>query len=201
MNASSTLRTLLAVAALAALAGCATAPEVRTIVEPGADLSQYRTFAFYSPLGTDRAGYQTIVSQHLKAATRRELEARGLRLDESAPQLLVNFNASLAQRVQVTSYPAMGWGAYGYYGYRWGFYGGWPLYYHDVYTYQEGTVGVDLVDAARKQLVWEGLVVGTVTPKELDQLQASLERAVQLAFARFPLAPLPAVPAPAAPAR
>ncbi len=144
MNARATRRTMLAVAALAVLAGCATAPEVRTIVEPGVEL---------------------------------------------------------AQRVQVTSYPAMGWGPYGYYGYRWGFYGGWPLYDNDVYTYQEGTVNVDLVDAARRQVVWEGLVVGAVTSKELDQLQASLERAVQLAFARFPLAPLPAAPAPAAPAR
>jgi hypothetical protein len=167
--------------------------------EPGADFTKYRTFAFVDPLGTDRAGYQTIVSQHLRAAAQRELEARGLRLDQSAPQLLVNFNASLAQRVQVTPYPAMGWGHYGYYGYRWGLYGGWPMYYNDVYTYQEGTLNVDLVDAARKQLVWEGLVVGTVTQKNVDNLQASLDEAVRLAFARFPLAPT--APAASAPSR
>jgi hypothetical protein len=192
MDARHTRRMLLAAATLALIAGCATAPAVRVHTDPTVDFTQYRTFAFYSPLGTDRAGYQTIVSQHLKAAAQRELEARGLRLDEQAPQLLVNFNAALQQRVQVTSYPAPGfgyWGWGGYYGYRWGLYGGWPMYYNDVYTYQEGTVNVDLVDAARKQLVWEGLVVGTVTQKNLDNLQASLDEAVRLAFARFPVAP------------
>lgn len=34
--------------------------------------------------------------QQLKAATQRQLEARGLQLVASAPQLLVNFNASIA---------------------------------------------------------------------------------------------------------
>lgn len=129
MSARPARATWLAAAAVALVAGCATAPEVRTFAEPGVDLATYRTFAFFSPLGTDRSGYQTIVSQRLKAAARRELQARGLRFDEAAPQLLVNFNATLAQRVQVRSYPAMGWG---YYGYRWGFYGGWPMYYNDV---------------------------------------------------------------------
>lgn len=190
------LRLAAATLAAAGLAGCATGPDVRVNVDPATDFTRYKTFAFVKPLGTDRAGYQTIVSQHLKAAAQRELEARGLTLDERSPQLLVNFNAALNQRVRVASYPAMGFGYYGYYGYRYGLYGGWPLYYNDVYTYQEGTVNVDLVDASRKQLVWEGLVVGTVTQKDIDNLQASLEQAVRLAFARFPLAPL--APAPAA---
>ncbi len=196
MNARPRRRTWLAAAAATAalaLAGCATVPEVRTTVEPGVDLAQYRTFAFYSPLGTDRAGYQTIVSQHLKAAARRELEARGLRYDEAAPQLLVNFNAALTERVRVTPAPTLGY--YGYYSYRWGLYGGWPLVQQEVTTYREGTVNVDLVDAARKQLVWEGVVVGTVTQKAIDDLQGSLDEAVRLAFKRFPIAPAASAPA------
>lgn len=188
-------RVTVLLAAAIGLAGCATGPDVRATYDRGTDFGQYRTFAFYNPLGTDRAGYQTLVSQHLKAATRRELESRGLRLDESAPQLLVNFQAALNQRVRVATYPTTTIG-FGYYGYRSGLYAGFPIYNTDVYSYQEGTVNVDLVDAARKQLVWEGLVVGTVTQKDVDNLQASLEHAVALAFAKFPLPPL-AVSAPA----
>lgn len=176
-----------ALAAAALLAGCATGPEVRTTVERGTDLSRYRTFAFVSPLGTDRAGYQTLVSQHLKASTRRELEARGLRYDEAAPQLLVNFHAALAERVRVSPGSAMV--GFGYYGYRRGLYAGWPIWAEraEVTTYQEGTVNIDLVDAQRKQLVWEGIVVGQVTPKAMDDLEHSLDQAVLAAFAKFPL--------------
>lgn len=198
MSCPNRRRVLLAAAVLLTLSACATGPVVRVNVDQATDFGRYRTYAFVSPLGTDRSGYQTIVSQHLKAATQRELDARGLRLDEQAPQLLVNFNASLNQRVRVASYPypAAGYAYWGYYGYRYGLYGGWPLYYSDVYTYDEGTVNIDVVDAARKQLVWEGVVIGSVTQKEIDNLQASLEHAVALAFARFPLPAAAAQPAP-----
>ena len=63
-------------ASLLALAACTSGPEVHAELDRTADFSQYRTFAFISPLGTDRDGYQSIVSQYLKAATQRELEAR-----------------------------------------------------------------------------------------------------------------------------
>ncbi len=180
-------RTWIAAAALAVLAGCATGPEVRTQVDRDTDFARYQTFAFVSPLGTDRSGYQTIVSQHLKASTRRELEARGLRYDEAAPQLLVNFHAALNERVRVRTTPDV---AFGYYGYRRGLYAGFPIWFDrtEVVTYQEGTVNIDLVDAQRKQLVWEGLVIGQVTPKAMDNLERALDEAVVAAFAKFPRA-------------
>jgi hypothetical protein len=179
-------------AGLLALAGCATGPQVRTDYDRSADFTQYRSFAFASPLGTDRAGYQTIVSQHLKAATQRELEARGLRRDDAAPQLLVNFNAQLSDKVRVTTVPGPAWGmgyGRGYYGYRAGLYSAWPWYRDEtiVTPYQEGTLNIDVVDAARKQLVWEGVVIGTVTQAALDDVQAAIDAAVAAAFAKYPV--------------
>jgi hypothetical protein len=181
---------LLAAALLAA--GCASGPEVRADHDRTADFASYKTFAFASPLGTDRAGYQTIVSQHLKAATQRELEARGLRLDPDAPQLLVNFNAQLSDKVRITTVPGPVWGigyGRGYYGYRAGMYSAWPWYYDQTIAtpYQEGTLNIDVVDAARKQLVWEGVVIGTVTQATLDNVQAAVDAAVAAAFAKYPI--------------
>lgn len=173
-----------------AIGGCATGPDVRVDYDRTADFKSYKTFGFASPLGTDRGGYQSIVSQHLKAATQRELEARGMRLDTAAPQLLVNFNATLSDKMRITSLPTvtlgvgMGWG---YYGYRAGMYSAWPLYDQtSVMPYKEGTLNIDVVDAARKQLVWESVVTESVTQKILDDIPAAIDAAVAAAFARFP---------------
>ncbi|MCV2371047.1 DUF4136 domain-containing protein [Roseateles oligotrophus] len=180
------------------LSGCATGPQVQVEMDRSADFSQYKTFAFVSPLGTDRSGYQTIVSGQLKASAQRELEARGLRYDAAAPQLLINFNASLSEKLRLS--PGTGYGI-GYYGYRGGLYAPWP-YYRDmnsVSQYTEGTLNIDVVDAARKQMIWEGVVTGTVsdhlTP---EQTEAAINKALAAAFVKFPRAPL-AAPAAKAP--
>jgi Domain of unknown function (DUF4136) len=183
-----TLLPLLAATSLLNLGGCTTAPEVRADYDRTADFSTYKTFGFVSPLGTDRGGYQSVVSQHLKAATQREMEARGMRFDATAPQLLVNFSATLSDKLRVTSMPSMYMGA-GYYGYRGGMYSAWPLY-HDTTTvtqYKEGTLNIDVVDAARKQLVWEGVVVNSVTQEMLDDVPAAVNAAVKAAFVKYPV--------------
>jgi hypothetical protein len=189
----SSLRQLLYVAGsslLLALAGCASGPTVRTNVDPGTDFTQYKTFGFVNPLGTDRVGYRSIVSQQLIGDTQRELEARGLRRSDDSPQLLVNFNARLADVLQVS--PALPPPVVvGYYGYRAGLYSTWPMYNQSMVTqYTQGTLNIDIVDAARKQLVWEGVVTDSVTQRDLDNLPAALNVAVVAAFARFPVAAL-----------
>ncbi|MDN3919253.1 DUF4136 domain-containing protein [Roseateles violae] len=184
--------------ALLVLGGCASGPEVRANSDSSVNFSQYKTFGYVNPLGTDKSGYQSIVSQQLKAATTRELQARGLRYDESSPQLLVNFNGRLSDKVHVSSTPTPVYGA-GYYGYRRGLYGAWPAYVDNttVYQYKEGTLNIDVVDAARKQLVWEGVVTEEVEQKDMQQIQATLDRLVVAAMAKFPVA-APAAPASAA---
>jgi hypothetical protein len=182
-------------ATLLALAGCAApGPQVRAEYDKSVDLTRYKSFAFFSPLATDKEGYQTAVSQYLKAATRRELENRGLRYDEAAPQLMVNFGAKLNEKLRVdqTSTPTMGMSVGmggGYYGYRGGMYGSWPLYTNEtqVSSYQEGTLNVDLVDPARKALVWEGVAVGKITQKTLDNLQPTIDSVIGSIFAKYPV--------------
>ena len=182
-----------------ALSACATLPEVRASYDRSADFTQYKTFAFVSPLATDRGGYQSLVSQELKVATRREMEARGLRMDDGAPQLLINFNAALVDKTRVSSFPVLvngGLGFYGgsYYGYRRGAYLPWPQYVEQtvVSSYKEGTLNIDVIDAARKQLVWEGVVTdSSVTQEELANLPASLSNAVKAAFSKYPLQVVP----------
>ena len=170
--------------AAAALAACATGPKVNADYDHSADFSAYRTYGFFDELGTDAAGYESLITQTLKSATRREMEARGYTYAETGADLSINFNAKLAQQTRVSQVPM----APMYYGYRRGYYGGWGGYGYDtrVDQYVEGTLNIDVVDTARKQLVWEGVAVGRVTDKQREQRQAAINAAVAEIFTRYP---------------
>lgn len=172
-----------------AVAGCASGPSVRTSYDQGVDFTRFRTFGFFQPLGTDRAGYRSFVSQQLMSATQRELQARGLQRADSDPDLLVNFNANLDQRLRVTWTPAST-SIGGFYGHRGRFYSTWPMYQQtQIHQYTQGTLVVDVVDAARRQLVWEGLAVGRVTERTEQNLRPVLDQVVAEMFEQFPLRP------------
>jgi hypothetical protein len=182
-NMKSLVRMLLLVVAALVLAGCATGPTITADYDRSANFTAYRSFGFYQPLGTDQAGYESLITQTLKAAVRQEMESRGYTYAETGADVLINFNARLAQRTEVSQTPAM---SYGYYGYR--RYGGWGGYGYDtrVDQYVEGTINIDMVDAQRKQLVWEGVAVGRVTKKTQEDRQAALRGAVTEIFAKYP---------------
>lgn len=174
---------LLATTFAIGLTACSTGPAIRTDADPGANLNSYKTFGFYDRLATDRNSYTTLVSTRLKDATRRELEKRGYQYAQN-PQLLVNFNVNVENRQDVRSTPAAG-----YYGYRTGMYGVWGGYPQDIQTvhYQQGTLTIDLVDAAKKQLVWQGVAQGRIHKKAVQNPGPAIDKAVTEIFAKFPI--------------
>jgi hypothetical protein len=98
-------------------------------------------------------------------------------------------------RVSTTPAPTMTMGmgmGRGYYGYRGGMYGTWPMYQDQttVSQYKEGTLNIDIVDAARKQLVWEAVVTDTITTKKRDNLPKTVDDYMKAAFKKFPV-PVP----------
>jgi len=183
-------RLLLACSLLSLLvvAGCASGPTIRSNVDASVDFTSFRTFGFIEPLATDRAGYQSLVSQQLVASADRELVARGLQRTDTNPDLLVNFSADLDQRLRVTQSPAIH--SRNFNSHRRGFYSTWPLYQQtEIRQYTKGTLGIDVVDAARRQLVWEGFALGQVTQRTTDNLGPVLDAAVVDIFGSFPLQP------------
>jgi hypothetical protein len=143
------------------LAGCAIGPDIRTDYNHANDFSQYRTFAFVPRVGTDRQGYESLTTQYLKDAAQREMTARGYTYAPRNPDLLLNFNMQLRRKSSAAPRrcrrPAT-WATT-------------PIaaastavarlrllqrYLH----YTEGTLNIDIVDAAKNQLVWEGVAQG-----------------------------------------
>jgi len=181
------LRNILTAIFLSSLvAGCATGPEIRSDYDRSADFSRYKTFAFIQPLATDQAGYSTLVTTQIKRAVQSQLEIRGYVYDQNAPDLLINFNAKAEDKTVVTQTPIAPIPPY--YEYRGQLYSRWGNYGYEttVDQYKEGTLNIDIVDAARKQLVWEGVAIGRVTPKAVKEREARINGAVQEIFARYP---------------
>ena len=174
---------------VAIASGCVTTPVVTADYDRSANFSAYRTFGFFEKPDTDSAGYQSLVTQTLKSAVRREMEARGYSYAPAGPDLLINFNSQLAQRTRISQVPAMHYGypGWGYHGWG-GYYGGWGGYGYDTWVdqYEEGTLRIHLVDARRKQLVWEGVAIARITNRHRQDRQAAVNAAVIEIFARYP---------------
>ena len=187
MKHSTKHATVLATILLAAsIASCTrSTPDIQSDFDHSANFATFKTFGYASPLGTDVDGYSSVVTQSLKSATRRELEARGYRYTESDPDLLVNFSARLAE---VGAKELVQTQHVGYYGYRRvAVYNAWPSYKYldsaDKYTM--GTLNIDLVDARRKQLVWEGVAVDRVKDEKLSNPEAGIDNVVGEIFAKY----------------
>jgi hypothetical protein len=179
----------MAVAASLVLAACA-APKIntRSQTDPSVNLASYHTYNFVAEPGTNRGGYSTPITTYFKTAISRELDARGYKLTEENPQLLINFNTNAREQVDIRSTPSMSYG-YGYYGYRGGMYAAGPIGGSDVETvrYKQGTANIDVVDAAKKQLVWEGVAEGKITDTMMKNPQATIDTVITDMFLNYPV--------------
>ena len=180
---------LLAVTALL-LSACASTPNTFYNSDPGVDFSQYNSFGFFPQLSTDKAQYQSLVSNFLKVAVAQEFDKRGFVHDEENPQLRVNFYINTQDKIKTSQVPTAGGG---YYGYRdpfydpWGGYGMGVSYETRVDQFTEGTLNIDVVDVSTNQLVWEGSIVGKLSDKDIRNMEQTVDEAVVSVMSGFPV--------------
>jgi Domain of unknown function (DUF4136) len=184
MRALSALSSIGVVACLSLVVGCASKPDIRADADPNANFAGYKTFGFFDNLATDKSRYSTMITSRLKDATRREMQMRGYAEAQQDPQLLVNFNTNVESRTELHSTPSGG-----FYGYRSGMYGAWSSYPSETYTtqYQEGTLAIDIVDAAKKQLVWQGVAQARLTEAMLNNPTDTIDSIIGDIFAKYPV--------------
>ena len=182
------MKKILALVALSfALTACESGPKIRANTDATANFQNYKTYTFPEKLGTDRGGVSTPLSSYFKEAVRREMDARGYKFVESGDaDLFVNFHANSKENVDVRSTPTSSYG--GYYGYRSGAYGGWYGGAPEVETvrYRVGTCNIDVVDAHRRQLVWEGIAEGKLTDKIMKDPRGAVNLVVTEIFKQYP---------------
>lgn len=179
------LRTVSILAAVALLTGCASGPNIITNSAPGFSLAGYQTFGFLQPLSTDRGNVQTLTSATLIEAATFELQNAGLRRDDTNPDLVVNFVISTRETLQ--SRPSTGASVHHGRG-RYGTWGGYSMSMSTTEVVQrtEGTLGIDIIDAARLQLVWEGAATQRVTDSMQQNRDQILRDVTAQILAKFP---------------
>jgi hypothetical protein len=121
------------------------------------------------------------------AAVETELAAKGFTKSET-PDVLININLKGEKIQTATANTTGGYGGYGYGGgYRYGYGGGFSTTTINYDSYIEGTLFVDMIDATKNELVWQGRGVGTL---DEDATQAKREKninyAVKQIFTKYP---------------
>ncbi|NCF62816.1 MAG: DUF4136 domain-containing protein [Gammaproteobacteria bacterium] len=155
------------------LAGCAASgPTISVNSAPGADLSEFRTWNFIQPLGTDRSnGTRTPLSTMLMNSVSSEMAARGLAQSDS-PDMLVDFFVTTEERMDIRQTPNSSMSTM----HRSNWHRGistWPTYQTTVRQYTQGTLLIDLIDPANNVLLAEGAAQDRLRSGEITQQQAN----------------------------
>ncbi|MEE2000087.1 DUF4136 domain-containing protein [Alkalimonas sp. MEB108] len=174
--------------AVVVLAGCASKPEPRIDYARDVNFSQYQTFGFFTNPDTNTEEYQSLLTDHFKSALRREMEALGYRYQPDNAQLLLNFASMTEDKTDIRTSPFRANVGFGRFGHRSAWHLGFPIYQSDIETvhYKQGTVRVDLVDAAQNRLIWQGVQEGRLTREALRNPKQAVDETVALIFQRFP---------------
>ncbi|ASU32459.1 DUF4136 domain-containing protein [Mucilaginibacter xinganensis] len=146
------------------------------------NLSNYHTFAWMPP--SDKSMANSEADAKIKDATTTALVAKGLRLSQRNPDLIVSYTSKVGRGARTNYYSPNyyggyygGWGGWGLglgYGYGWGgFYRPYYYAYGAPFAYggptyaekehfKEGTLIIDLIDVNTRRIVWRGFGVGEV---------------------------------------
>ncbi|MBS1529454.1 MAG: DUF4136 domain-containing protein [Bacteroidetes bacterium] len=156
------------------------------------NMSGYHSFAWLPPQAGKKSDMSRVADLKVKDAAVASLSAKGLRLQNNDPDLLVTYSAMVGRGSKTVMTPTYygGGGIYPYSGFGWGYgwgWGGWyspyafgtPFTYYGGYTatgkehYKEGTIIIDMIDTRTHKIVWRGFGVGEVhknMQKDIDDL-------------------------------
>ena len=158
-------------------AGTASAQEVKTDYDRGANFAQYKTYSWAQvktkdPLDIDR----------IKNAVNAVLSAKGwTKVDSGGDVSIVAMEITRNQQTLNTFYDGFGGG----WGWRRVGGGGFGEATTTTDTYKVGTVVVDLFDTKTKQLIWRGSSSDTLSDNSEKNIR-NLDKGVDKMFKQFP---------------
>lgn len=152
---------------------------VATDYDDKVDFGQYKTYAFFKE-GIDKAEISDLDKKRILSAIDNEFSKKGL-LKSEKPDLLINVFTKSTQQVDVNQFNS-GWG----YGWGWGWNPWmWRGNYTSVSTSTEGILFIDIIDAKKKEMVWQGVGTGVLTQNR-EKKQQRINEFVQKIIAEFP---------------
>lgn len=153
---------------------------VATDYDKNANFNQYKTFAFYKT-GIDQAEISDLDKRRILRAIESELLAKGFTKSEE-PDLLISLFTKSHQRVDVYN------NAWGYGGWGWGGYGPWGWGNNmqpSVSTSSQGALYIDIIDAKKKEMVWQGMGTGYLT-QNMEKKDERIKEFVAKIMEKYP---------------
>lgn len=170
---------LIPVLIIAALLASCNAVHVNADFDKNIDFTQYKTYAFYKT-GIDKAEISDLDKKRILRSVDIEMQKKGFTKSDT-PDLLINIFTKEKQQVDVNQFN-MGWG------YGWGM--GWNPWMWGgnttaVNSYTQGTLFIDLIDAKKKEMVWQGEGQGNLT-KNTEEKDAVISEFVARILEQYP---------------
>lgn len=177
------LRTIPLLIVLFVVSSCSSV-RVATDYDKNVNFDEYKTFAFFKT-GIDKAEISDLDKRRILRAIEANMLAKGY-IKSEKPDLLVSIFTKSNQRVDVYN-NAWGWGGWGW-GAGWGpgFWGpGWGWNQPMVSTSTQGTLFVDLIDANKKELIWQGVGTGYLS-RNMEKKEERIKEFVSKIFEKYP---------------
>ena len=157
--------------------GCSSFP-VDADYDPAFDYARLKTWGWgpfdESIQNQDPRLNNELLHRRIQGAITTELEARGYRYTNEAPDFWVEYHLSVDRKIDVQNLRTS-------VGYGWG-YGGMVVSEPVVREYEEGTMLLDFLDPGQQRLFWRGSVSvrlrGNETPQQRDDRTRAFVKAV-----------------------
>lgn len=159
------------------LASCSSV-RVNQDYDKSVSFEKYKTYA-YQKSGIDKVEISDLDKKRILRSIDEVMLSKGYAKSEK-PDLLINFFTKEREQVDVNQFN-VGWG------YGWGF--GWNPWLWggntSVSRYTEGTLTIDIIDAAKKELIWQGQGEGVIT-KNTNKKDENIRKFVTKILAQYP---------------
>ncbi len=160
-------------------AACSAQMNVRSDYDREINLRQYKTYNWLSVKEIESKNeplyYNELTDKRIKKAVDLQLRAKSIYKDSIAPALRVHYHIVVDSRASIR--PAN-------YGYAYGPY--WMRNQMDSYSYREGTLIIDLMDAKNNNLVWRGWASSVLNDNDIDLSETKITEAVLKILQQFP---------------
>jgi len=177
------IHSVLLVAGLLSLPSIGFAQKVRFDFDHGATFTGFQTYHLVR-IG-DNPAVSQLYDQRIVSAIEEELAKKGLRKVETGGDLFIGYQGSVDTQTQYTTFSDGGsWG----YGPGWGYGAGWggpTMSTTTQTTIPVGALTVDIMNPAKKQLIWRGTATDTLSDKP-DKNNKKIQKAVKKLFEKYP---------------
>jgi len=174
-------KTISLLALLIIVSSCSSV-RVASDYDKNANFNSYKTFAFFKT-GIDKAEISDLDKRRILRAIETEMVAKGFTKSKD-PDLLISIFTKERQEVNLWN---NGFGGFGY-GWGWGwspFWGG--NFNNNVSTTTQGSLYIDLIDAKKKELIWQGKGSGYLrSASNVDRKIERIRKFVQEIMMEYP---------------